>query len=135
MAVSLKSIAGKLFANDKQVVTLDTAENGGIESDSNANGNWIKYPDGTLIQYGVIDGISINDAYGSTNLFHKAGGIQKDLPISFVDDIFSISASLDSSNAWATAKVVSPSEIAVNAWYITALSSREISYIAIGRWK
>lgn len=47
---TIKSILGKMFVNDKQIVVLDdTAENGGIESGSNANGSYIKYPDGTLV--------------------------------------------------------------------------------------
>ena len=47
---ALQYIAGKLFSNDKLVSTIGaTAEDGGIESGSNANGNYTKFPDGTMI--------------------------------------------------------------------------------------
>lgn len=58
----LKYIANVLHSNDNPVVTVgETVENGGIEGDSNPDGSnvgYVKFPDGTMIQWGSIYGLN-----------------------------------------------------------------------------
>lgn len=130
----LKYVAGLLYSNDKLVsVVGETAENGGIESGSNANGNYVKYPDGTLIQYG--------SSIGSTS----ALGITETLPITFLNTGYRIIANGSSSTSSSILfpKINSKTTTTFNILSYAkgdsvsthALATYDIDWIAIGRWK
>lgn len=139
--MTLKSILGKLFVNDKQIVVLDdTAENGGIESGSNANGNWTKFPDGTLIMTGTVTLAQQNtythvaDAVWTHPITALSGGV--------VTGVFSTAAPSGSDARDYGIQRVAPYEVTS---YVSILSSssRDLSSLwgldyalqFIGRWK
>lgn len=117
---------------------VENAINGIIESGSNANGNYIKYADGTLICYGRASmSFSINIAYGS--VFRS--DIQSiSLPYSFID-----------TNYVVTLQGIAPVHVcyavdddkSVNLFKFypvgfvsqASVSSRNIEYMCIGKWK
>ena len=104
-----------------------------IESGSNADGSWTKFPDGTLIQYGTID---------AKNYIGDGSGYY--LPIPFIDATYSITSECavasspgevitvtesrpDDASAYIL-KMVGTNGIGVGAGY-------KFSFQAIGRWK
>ena len=117
---------------------VENAINGIIESGSNANGKYIKFSDGTLICYGrAIMSFSINIAYGS--VFRS--DIQSiSLPYSFID-----------TNYVVTLQGIAPVHVcyavdddkSVNLFKFypvgfvsqASVSSRNIGYMCIGKWK
>lgn len=59
-----------------------------IESGSNTNGNWIKFIDGTLLQYGIFttDQYKFTVAYGS--VYWSGSSVIINFPINFLTDTF-----------------------------------------------
>ena len=56
MAVSLKSIAGKLFSNGKEVALKEDVPSidpnyGIVSGGDDTSGHWTKFPDGTMVAY------------------------------------------------------------------------------------
>lgn len=136
----LKYVAGLLYSNDKLVsVVGETAENGGIESGSNANGYWVKYPDGTLICHGAIVQASVPFTIASGSLFRNAS---TDIAITFATP-FIATPEVTLNFAQSTViTVINPYNLGtatMNAiGYSTAsitVTPMTVRYIAIGRWK
>lgn len=117
---------------------VENAINGIIESGSNANGNYIKYADGTLICYGRASmSFSINIAYGSV---FRSDVQSISLPYSFID-----------TNYVVTLQGIAPVHVcyavyddkSVNLFKFypvgfvsqASVSSRNIEYMCIGKWK
>jgi len=141
--VRLESILGKLFANDKQIVVLDdTAENGGIESGSNADGSYIKYPDGTMIQWGANKTVGENET-NSNNLFGSTAGstirfdANVNFPLTFIDTPVVVCA--PRSNFLISVNALGASDtgffVRTHLTNTADVTSSRIDYIAIGRWK
>lgn len=120
----------------------DIALNGSsiVESGSNANGNYVKYADGTMICYmniSVTDQ-ALNNAYGS-NLYQ--GSRTWTYPVAFIDNNVSVSCGQfqwGTSASWGT--VVSADKTSAQLRGIDAFSratgtETKIQAMAIGRWK
>lgn len=115
----------------------------GYISGSNANGNYIKYDDGTLICWNrvVVSSIAINSAEGS---LYKSDNITPfpDYPISFIDSpSLSMESISDDGPRWFWI-VKSQGDsiqrirgIRLFSAISQTLSNAKLSYIAIGRWK
>ena len=120
----------------------DFALNGSsiIESGSNANGNYVKYADGTMICYLNIEVTdqALNNAYGA-NLYQ--GSRTWTYPVQFIDDNVSVSCGQfqwGTSASWGT--VVNADKTSANLRGIDAFSrasgtATKIQATAIGRWK
>ncbi len=119
----LKYIADKLYSNDKEVAL--TEDNGGIES----NTNYIKYPDGTMIQWGRYSG----DGTTKPFLLGFVGAhpvLTASVDIGAFDNVFVASAEvidLVSFRVWVTYQPNSG-----GAW---SRSGQSYNWQAIGRWK
>ena len=125
------------YNNDTLKNTLDKI----IESGSNDNGSWIKYSDGTLIQYGnVTKSINVKTKSGSSGWYYD-DGYAINFPINFSD-----------TNYFAEVKPAISSLITLNVYSITNYknsicefnlssnieynnSNYKFRWFAIGRWK
>jgi hypothetical protein len=108
-----------------------------LESGSNTNGNYMKFSDGTLIQWGVVQA-SANTNYANVNY-----------PINFINDYFNLIATQkytggsDYGGSTQIRCITTPQTGTVSAGYIYSVFSdgtspsfkRNINWIAIGRWK
>ena len=111
-----------------------------IESGSNANGSYIKFVDGTLLQYGVYDtgSTELNKEYGSVFYDNKVHTFN--FPLSFIDNNVSVTSTLELKGGIGG---VSLSDFNINSmsYYIFSTLSRnfretaKIHWQAIGRWK
>lgn len=134
---NLNSIGVNCFPSKANDIALNG--NSIIESGSNANGNYVKYADGTMICYmniSVTDQ-ALNNAYGS-NLYQ--GSRTWTYPVAFADNNVSVNCGQfqwGTSASWGT--VVSADKNSANLRGIDAFSratgtETKIQAIAIGRW-
>lgn len=108
------------------------------ETGSNANGNWIKYEDGTMICWNHMEVTdqAINNAYGS--LYQGTRTIY--FPVEFVA-VPSVHCSLfhwGNGASWGCVNNASTAETTIRGIDIASRSTGttcEISWIAIGKWK
>lgn len=135
---NLNSIGVNCFPSKANDIALNGSSI--IESSSNANGNYVKYADGTMICYlniSVTDQ-ALNNAYGS-NLYQ--GSRTWTYPVAFIDNNVSVSCGQfqwGTSASWGT--VVSADKTSAQLRGIDAFSratgtETKIQAMAIGRWK
>lgn len=135
---NLNSVGVNCFPSKANDIALNG--NSIIESGSNANGNYVKYADGTMICYmniSVTDQ-AINNAYGS-NLYQSTRIWT--FPVSFVDNNVSVCCSQfqwGTSASWGT--VVGSDKNTATLRGIDAFSratgtETKIQAIAIGKWE
>jgi hypothetical protein len=115
---------GDLFINDYKM----------IDSGSNNNGKYIKFFDGTLICYGVVNNITTPANDGISTLIT--------LPISFINTNYNVSFTIVNGTAyWASVSTSVNSKNTNNFMMYTwneagsDNSNQSFSYIAIGKWK
>lgn len=103
-------------------------------SGSNTKGNYIKFPDGTLIQYGNVLDIS----FSSQDI--KEG--TADLPTSFYDTNYKVFGSCftSSKNNLVLRVGLYPNTASNFSWSLatntsTTVANRGFNWMAIGRWK
>jgi len=139
MAINLKAILGKLFVNDKQIVTLeDTAENGSIESGSNVNGNWTKFPDGTLICTVSKSYTGIDITLGAGALPFRSVSIESwTFPAPFIENPKITTGSIDINSRMISCHGVTHTSISTYGINVTSVTNVTVSgeLVAIGRWK
>ena len=112
-----------------------------IESGSNANGNYIKYADGTLIQYNYfrVTDQAINSQYGDTALY--SGNRSITFPVSFIDANYSVTCGFfrwGTSLSWGNALPNTKDTCLLVGYdyYPRATGTiTNLSYMAIGKWK
>lgn len=112
-----------------------------IESGSNDNGSWIKFGDGTLIQYGSIKkNVSITTASSSGKYYYQ-DDINIILPTSFVDgnyfsNVISVSNQNGSQNVYSVRnKKQSKFDFCLSSLISFSSNDNTFWWIAIGRWK
>lgn len=109
-----------------------------IESGSNANGNYVKYADGTMVCYGTKSGTGTLADYWTT--FKKIEGITTTFPVAFVStpSITISSISAQSNNIFSVG-IDASSSSSFNALILKPSGSSNQNYafgwIAVGRWK
>lgn len=115
---------GDLFINDYKM----------IDSGSNNNGKYIKFFDGTLICYGVVNNITTPANDGTSTLIT--------LPISFINTNYNVSFTTVNGTAyWASVSTSVNSKntnnFRMSTWNEAGSdnSNQSFSYIAIGKWK
>ena len=117
---------------------IENAINGIIESGSNANGNYIKYADGTLIQYGNVTlTTSENRIAGGLTYYSTATTIN--FPISFKDSSYSAFSNvlLANMNYFCNSYMASNDASSCNLSFVSTANNetRVIHWMAIGKWK
>lgn len=112
-----------------------------IESGSNSNGNWIKYSDGTLIQYGkVTKPIDIKNKSSASNWYYDDGYIIN-FPLAFFDanyfaDVICATGSLITLNIYSiTTFETSYCKFNLSSNVEYSNSNYFFRWFAIGRWK
>ena len=111
------------------------------ESGSNSNGNYIKYADGTLIQWNYIEVTdqAIANQYGNTALYIGSRTIT--FPIAFVGNTPSVQCSQfrwGTGGSWGTSGQATLTTATLNGYdfYSRATGTTcYIGWIAIGKWK
>ena len=119
---------------------LDNKIDGIIESGSNANGSWIKYNDGTMIQYGksITGTTAYTTAYG--NGYYDNAEHTVTFPIEFYNDNVYVSSIAFVGFGLGGCSMTTLTKTSFNYYMFsirsyTFSSSPYITWIAIGRWK
>lgn len=134
------------IANINKVTASDMNEiknvvNGMIESGSNNNGSWIKYSDGTLIQYGnVTKSINVKNK-SSVSGWYYDDGYAINFPINFSDtnyfaEVKSATGALITLNIYSITnhqKSICEFNLSSNIEYNN--SDYKFRWFAVGRWK
>lgn len=141
--VSLKSIAGLLFANGDEVALAKDIP-GEIESGSNSNGSWTKFPDGTLMCHAKDVAVSrslLNEPYhfyGETaGKIRRRESFAVTYPSVFIDTP-TTTYSLKGYGLTANGTISEGTSSFKIRYLVTETNDTVqplISFIAIGRWK
>lgn len=136
------NVGGDATLSSDLTVTGDIETTGGnfyenavrvIESGSNSNGYWVKYVDGTLLQYGILS-YQPNCTIPRGAIF-GGSAITVTLPISFLNTNYWAYV-IDSIDIWFG---VTPSAISsftfTTLFYTTLGGTRTAKWSAVGRWK
>lgn len=142
-AIKLNNVlGGSLTLKVDDTITTDDVvvinEGFGITSGSNANGSWIKYPDGTMICYHTSTTLLTTSA-GSTYSFYSPTSAIFTFPVAFISTpnvTFSTAGVGGTLFPWVGAgDILNTTQC--NAWLHSTKNDGTgyISYQAIGRWK
>lgn len=109
-----------------------------IQSGSNSNGKYIKFPDGTLIQYGSVS-VTPSTQRLQGGLTYYSGAIEVSLPEKFINTNYNLSSNIILANmnyfCQSYCVITSNSSITISFASTGKDSARTIQWIAIGRWK
>jgi hypothetical protein len=108
---------------------------GDLDYGTNANGTYVKFPDGTLFQYGTKSFAQETVAVGS---IYASLAFQIDLPVSFFSNEYSTKVNDSSSeNLWYGSDSSSTTNFEARMFFYTTLGvgNRTADWSAIGRWK
>lgn len=112
-----------------------------VESGSNENGSWVKYSDGTLIQYGSIqNNISITVLSNSGKYYYQ-DDISLILPIRFANDsyysnVIPVNNQNGSQNVYSVRnKTQSKFDFCLSSLISYSSNNNTFWWFAIGRWK
>lgn len=106
-----------------------------IESGSNANGNYIKYSDGTMICYGKsLVNAEINTTAGA---LYRGGSLQQLFPAEFLQDqvIVTLSPLAPINFAYISGVYTHAFDFFPMAYEARTAGDKYVHYMAIGRWK
>ena len=106
----------------------------GILTGSNANGNYVKFPDGTLIQEGSASQQTSFVASGS--IYQSATGQKFTFPIAFISNPLPFGEALGATAIWCGTRVVSTTNFEIVDFQASSANSNiSRQWIAIGKWK
>lgn len=127
-APDVKAVSG-LFQGDARIV----------ESGSNANGTWIKFADGTLIQRGLTGTVVTNGSMVMGGIYGTAVDGTHPFPVAFYNSDYAISGNGSYWTDWggwaAPYSTDSLTLFSSRAWSGSPSATCKIQWIAIGRWK
>ena len=115
-----------------------------LESDSNANGNWIKYEDGTMICWFIEDVLktTVNAIAPNNVLYRSSANTSYVFALPFIEEpaVNPFGKPAAVSNLFLTASLISNDGSATQTPQITLVGadssySGYIGYYAIGKWK
>lgn len=130
-------VVDSLDGNETNKAPSVRAVNGIIESGSNDNGSWIKFADGTLIQYGSKNCTATTSSSGGFTHYYSQNTFT--LPIEFKNTEYKIFPNINSENV-TLINLVYGSVKTTSTYGLNFISSsnndtRTIQWFAIGRWK
>lgn len=100
--------------------------------------NYIKYSDGTLIQYGSLE-VTASELRSSGGLTYYSGTNTKQLPFNFLDTNYNLFVSLPIANlnlfSQSYANINSVNTIQIEYLCTSQNDHRNIRFFAIGKWK
>jgi hypothetical protein len=104
-----------------------------IESGSNANGDYVKYADGTMICFETKASSAPNVAFGS---IFQSNDLTWTFPAAFINDGYGQAINPTGSNTiWGTAISTSSTVMNFKIWRATtSASTYGVSLLAVGRW-
>lgn len=112
-----------------------------IESGSNSNGSWVKFSDGTLIQYGLlVKNLTITNKSSSSDWYYDDGYVVK-FPINFANinyvvDVKSAVANLITMNVYSiTDYATDLCKFNLSNKISITVENYSFRWLAIGRWK
>lgn len=118
--------------------TFTEYKNYGYVGGSNANGNYIKYDDGTLIQWGettATTGTTSRNRGGIT--VYYSDSVTQNFPISFIDNTCNVHPQINGGTGAVNFiyTVMYRDRVGITLESTASSYSRTIRWIAIGRWK
>ena len=138
---NVNSVSYAYFESVPDFTTLGVVNGGGIISGSNSNGSWIKFPDGTMKQWGEVEttqAISVARGslffrYGSTITFPEEFNSAPEVFVNYKSN----SGSIDDREFWATGATPTTTTCPTCLWSPVTVGSAThvVSWNAVGRWK
>lgn len=111
-----------------------------MEYDSNSNGRYVKFSDGTMICWkNIIYSTAINSAYG--NIYRSDPYAASNWPAEFIDTpSYVMLSDHPSYHSWVTvqgtpSETEAPSFMLLRATAIAGALNYNVRFVAIGRWK
>lgn len=109
-----------------------------IQSGSNSNGYYIKYADGTMIQYGDVN-VTVENPRQQGGLTYYSGAKIIDFPQNFINNNYQVFTNILMANmnyfAQSYAANISNSQVTISFATTGSNETRNIQWFAIGRWK
>lgn len=109
-----------------------------IQSGSNSNGYYIKYADGTMIQYGGVN-VTVENPRQQGGLTYYSGSKIIDFPQNFINNNYQTFTNIIMANmnyfAQSYAANISKSQVTISFATTGSNETRNIQWFAIGRWK
>ena len=117
---------------------IENAINNILQSGTTNNVNYIKYIDGTLIQYGKVT-LQSYTRRSSGGLTYWSQGTTITLPVSFLNVNYSVTTNVSSANmnnfAQSYGAIESVNRVKISFASTADEDNRDIDFICIGRWK
>ena len=150
MSVEVKSESINVRERLAQILPKDTSPNFSsmptvgntpiLESGSNANGNWIKYEDGTMVQWGLISREAIATTISLPSFGFRSGINSQTFPLEFTGDMPTILLTIgDVLKTPVVATYIPGNTLTLVTFYAMAITSGTYDFDAfwqaIGRWK
>lgn len=107
-----------------------------VEYGTNANGEYTKFDDGTLIQRGKTASFTTGTGYGAGSLFTGSSTIT--FPIAFLNTNYTVVGSAVEQTGfggWGSAAPSTTTTFNASAYSGTGTATAKVSWLAIGRWK
>jgi hypothetical protein len=126
------------YYNGSTLIWTEYATDFNTESGSNANGNYLKMPDGTMIQWGASTGTtsaSVASTYGSTagTIYYVNQTIV--FPVAFINSVYHSQAVAADRGIASLAISKTTSQFATQLQHISNSQVIPFTWLAIGRWK
>jgi peptidoglycan/xylan/chitin deacetylase (PgdA/CDA1 family) len=131
----------KLYNSHEKFIRFSSSGNGewsdwrsigSVEVGNNLNGYFIRHSDGTLEQWGVLEGVLTDRSAGA---MYRSGAQIITFPRTFTNTDYSVSASSDNNLTWANAYPSAGENTSVVLWGSENGLNAKIHWKAIGKWK
>ena len=114
-----------------------------VESDSNANGSYIKYADGTMMCYGYVSASIVSSDWSQEGSIYRAKIIpnnNKPFAVSFIGTPIVVATMTSDSSLWGFLGNILADKDRINYMYMyrgttSSTATGYFNYTAIGRWK
>ena len=105
-----------------------------IERGSNANGEYVRFADGTQICVSPTLTVDVTTAAGA--IYGTSDVQNTTLPAAFVSTAGAVASvcAANTENAWGAARPLSTSTVSWRAWRTSAVTGQQFRLLAIGRW-
>ena len=141
--LNLPDAAGVMYAQGNIVGTV--SQSGGvptgaiIEQGSNANGNYVRYADGTMFCWGQVTKTTDIPVSSYLGGFRSGGGAFDFTFPSTFSTTPNLIGTPDENSSWATPNRSNTTSTTVGSFLLTAVSSqgsaaRTVAWTAVGRW-